>query len=497
MSKTFNQVKLNVNFTAISPSANMSNIESDDNISSMFAKIHHWYVKTNGFQGSSVTIPSITISNNGTTGNAITNISASNHALTLSKGSFIPLSGSSSISGSLIPSSTDKNLGSSSYPWHDCYFHYVNAGALYQESGDQGGSITSNASIIPYSTGILDLGSYSKYWKNAYVNNLTLANPLPVASGGTGCTSLADLKIALDIESFSDPTLVTETTLDTIEGTSVFMGVNQPFGEQYDWVGIQIGSSEVSRSGDVFQLVSVNMSDKQLLFRKNDLGEWSDWRRICFYDELPTIDSSLSSSSTNPVQNKVINTALGNKLDSSTVDSSGSSGSSGWYNCRINNGKIQYYNTDTTYTTTSSVISGSSALVTSGGVYSALSSKVNSSSLGDAAYKNYTSSVTSGSSNLITSGAVYTALAACMQNLGNIGAANLNNYTSESGFFKFSGASNAPNGTTAGGVGIVWHSGTFSGMFVICYDSSSKKEMCWARRYNGSTWTSWIQLGTL
>ena len=34
--------------------------------------------------------------------------------------------------------------------------------------------------------------------------------------------------------------------------------------------------------------------------------------------EIPssiTIDSSLSSTSTNPVQNKVINTALGNKVD--------------------------------------------------------------------------------------------------------------------------------------------------------------------------------------
>lgn len=65
---------------------------------------------------------------------------------------------------------------------------------------------------------------------------------------------------------------------------------------------------------------------------------------------------------------------VNSKLNSSAVDSSGSSGTSGWYNCRLYNGKIQYYNTDTntTYSTTSSVTSGSSALVTSGGVYSAL-----------------------------------------------------------------------------------------------------------------------------
>ena len=101
---------------------------------------------------------------------------------------------------------------------------------------------------------------------------------------------------------------------------------------------------------------------------------------------------------------------LNSKLDSSAVDSSGSSGTSGWYNCRLYNGKIQYYNTNTTYSTTSSVTSGSSALLTSGGAYTALSAKANSSDLGTAASKSYTTSVTSGSSDLVTSGGVHTAL---------------------------------------------------------------------------------------
>lgn len=103
-------------------------------------------------------------------------------------------------------------------------------------------------------------------------------------------------------------------------------------------------------------------------------------------------------------------TDVSSKLDSSTVDSSGSSGTSGWYNCRLYNGRIQYYNTDTTYSTTSSVTSESSALLTSGGAYTALSAKVNSSDLGTAASKDYTTSVTTGNSNLVTSGGVYTAL---------------------------------------------------------------------------------------
>lgn len=405
--KSFNVVKINTDFTMASTK---TNITSGENLMVSLGKIAKWYDATNGFASSSVTIPSITTSSDGTTGNAITNISASNHALTLSKRSFIPLNGSTDISGHLIPSDTSENLGSASYSWNDCYFNYVNTQSLYPMTGSAGGSITSYTSIIPNST-TYDLGSSSKYWGNVYANNLTLSNPLSIANGGTGVTSISALKEALAIESFTTPTRVDDTTIDTLSGTVIFDGTNSPFGESsIDWVGIQIGSL-VGNDGDMFQLVTANSSDKKLLFRKNDSGTWSNWERVCFYNELPTIDSSMSSTSTNPVQNKVINTALGNKLDSSTVDSSGSSGTSGWYNCRLYNGKIQYYNTNTTYSTTSSVTSGSSALLTSGGAYTALSAKANSSDLGTAASKSYTTSVTSGSSNLVTSGGVYSALA--------------------------------------------------------------------------------------
>lgn len=265
--------------------------------------------------------------------------------------------------------------------------------AVYEPSSNGDGS---EISVGDTASGKAQLGRANCRWSRiygvtvdaTYINgtNLTLTNPLSVGNGGTGCTSLDDLKDALDIESFSEPTVVDETTLDTLDGTVVFVGTNEPFGTDLDWSGIQVGKSKIGSNGDVFQLATVNLSDKKLLFRKKDLNEWSEWKRICFYDELPTIDSTLSSSSTNPVQNKVINTALNDKLDSSTVDSSGTSGTSGWYNCRISNGKIQYYNKDTTY------------------------------SIGTAAAKNYTTSVTSGSSDLITSGAVYTGLSSKMNN---------------------------------------------------------------------------------
>ena len=90
--KSFNGVKLKVNFTAIPSSTAMSNIASDDNISETFAKIHHWYVKTNGFQASPSplvstsssgivnALPSATggfLKNTGTTGGTWTTIGSS------------------------------------------------------------------------------------------------------------------------------------------------------------------------------------------------------------------------------------------------------------------------------------------------------------------------------------------------------------------------------------------------------------------------------------
>ena len=76
------------------------------------------------------------------------------------------------------------------------------------------------------------------------------------------------------------------------------------------------------------------------------------------------------------------------------------------------------YVLDSDISTTTAVTSGSSALVTSGGVYTAIDSVADDvadlnndlSSLGTAALADTTTSVTSGSSSLVTSGAVHTAL---------------------------------------------------------------------------------------
>lgn len=132
MSKTLNQVKLNVNFTAISPSSNMSNIASDDNISNTLAKIHHWYVKTNGFQASSsplvstsndgivTTLPSTTggfLKNTGTAGGAWTKLGDADIPNTI-----VRKTGNTSLTGRFEPSyNGGADLGRDIYRFYNIY----------------------------------------------------------------------------------------------------------------------------------------------------------------------------------------------------------------------------------------------------------------------------------------------------------------------------------------------------------------------------------------
>ena len=69
---------------------------------------------------------------------------------------------------------------------------------------------------------------------------------------------------------------------------------------------------------------------------------------------------------------------------------------------------------------TDTVSSGSTDLITSGGVASGLSLKANTADLGTAAGKDFTTSVTSGSSDLVTSGAVASALSGLTPTWSNI-----------------------------------------------------------------------------
>lgn len=99
-----------------------------------------------------------------------------------------------------------------------------------------------------------------------------------------------------------------------------------------------------------------------------------------------TPDPVPTSGSTKPVQSGGVYSALQNKANTSDLGTAAAKNS------------------------TTSVTSGSGDLVTSGGVHSALQGKADAADLGTAAAKNSTSAVTSGSTDLVESGAVYSAL---------------------------------------------------------------------------------------
>lgn len=135
--------------------------------------------------------------------------------------------------------------------------------------------------------------------------NKFLKGVLPLVQGGTGVTTLQELKELLGVDSFSTPIRVNETTINTIDGSKIFSGTNAPFGTNIDWTGIQIGS-DVGADGDVWQLVSAGSGpSNRLMFRKNDGSGWSDFIPVAMMEDLNNI-SHLSSdvdagNSINPV----------------------------------------------------------------------------------------------------------------------------------------------------------------------------------------------------
>lgn len=116
--------------------------------------------------------------------------------------------------------------------------------------------------------------------------NKFLKGVLPLVQGGTGVTTLQELKELLGVDSFSTPIKVNETTINTIDGSKIFSGTNAPFGTNIDWTGIQIGS-DAGADGDIWQLVSASVNgDNRLVFRKNDGTGWSDWTSVVLKDTL-------------------------------------------------------------------------------------------------------------------------------------------------------------------------------------------------------------------
>ena len=100
----------------------------------------------------------------------------SSYALTSDLSSYIPLSGSSSITGSLIPSVNGSyDLGSYVRTWKDCYFKYVNTESLYDVNGTPNGTITAHANIVPNTTNSESHnlgGATTSAWNYTYTNYL-------------------------------------------------------------------------------------------------------------------------------------------------------------------------------------------------------------------------------------------------------------------------------------------------------------------------------------
>lgn len=211
---------------------------------------------------------------------------------------FVQKTGDTSLSGTFRPSTTNNaSLGTSSYKFSNLYVTNINGNpALTADSNGvlpvaQGGTsrntLTSNAIIAGNGTGAVKMiGTTNGALYATSTGGAAQFGTLPVAQGGTGVTTIQALKEALDIDSFSTPIHVTETTMDTLDGSKIFSGTNAPFGTNIDWTGIQIGSN-AGADGDIFQLVSAGVSgDNRLLFRKNDGSGWSDWTSVVLKDTL-------------------------------------------------------------------------------------------------------------------------------------------------------------------------------------------------------------------
>ena len=125
--------------------------------------------------------------------------------------------------------------------------------------------------------------------------------------------------------------------------------------------------------------------------------QWADLvSRVKAAGTAITVDSALSTTSENPVQNKVITNALNDKADSSSLATVATTGD---YEDLINLPTIPTATSDLT-NDSDFVVSTSLATVATSGSYTDLSNK-----------PTIDSSVTSGSTNAVSGGAVYTALA--------------------------------------------------------------------------------------
>ena len=182
-----------------------------------------------------------------------------------------------------------------------------NLGRVVGENGQDGDDGVGIASIEKTSTsGLVD--TYTVTYTDGDTDTFTVTN----GQNGTNGTNGTDGVGISSISKTGTSGLVDTYTITLSNGnTATFTVTNGEKGDTGSTGATGNGISTISKTGtsglvDTYTITFTNGNSTTFTVTNGN-------------DATVTIDSSLSSSSTNPVQNKVINTALGNKVNTSDI----------------------------------------------------------------------------------------------------------------------------------------------------------------------------------
>ena len=296
---------------------------------------------------------------------------------------------------------------------------------------------------------------------------------LPTAQGGTGTSASSISELAATLNSSR---LVSVSDLDTLTDNCFFMGQGtsqdpDPF-TSIDFVGVNIYGNPAGSNVDWIQIASFALtSHRKLMFRKNDEGTWTSWESIALLSEVP-------------ISNEVVDSiGTGNAITA----------------LKIENGQLKATRGSflTSSDVTTSVTNGSSKVVTSGAVYTQLSYKLSTSSVGDCVYMYKHDYISDTDSYIPTCGAVFDAVNGPGESISS--GSNLNDYTTPGRYVTTSATisgslTNAPSGgTNAAALLIVTYIQSTSYIRQVWYTQAGASAF-FVRHYRASNgWTSWYK----
>ena len=192
-----------------------------------------------------------------------------------------------------------------------------------------------------------------------------------------------------------------------------------------------------------------------------------------------TIDTALSTTSTNPVQNKVVTAALNGKAASSHSHGAATTGANGFMSS-TDKAKLDGIASGANKTTVDSALSSTST--------NPVQNKVINSALAGKAASSHTHNYAGSSS---AGGA---ATSAAKVNVTTLTSQNLNDYRTPGTFFAAGGGNtctNKPSGIDNFGMFVIQSAGGWQTQFL--YGSN---DVMYTRAYHGGTWTSWVEMYT-